>query len=412
VVEPYLRSGAEDDSATMQQKRKIKILRIIARLNIGGPALHVIILNSELDSGRYVSQLVTGIESPAEGNMYDVAEEKGVHPIVIDALGREIFFKEDFRALIKLIRLINIEKPDIVHTHTAKAGTLGRIAAKLTGVPVIIHTFHGHVFHSYFGFFKSKFFLWLERLLAKFTNVIITVGEQQRREIIQYKVAEQEKVVSIPLGLDLKPFVNTKTDPNLLRRELSLPRQTLLVGIVARLVPIKNHLCFLESARLILQNFDNVRFLIIGDGELRTYLEQKTRDLGLESRVIFMGFQHDLVKIYASLDIVTLSSFNEGLPVALIEAMAAGKPVISTNVGGVGDLILDGDNGLLVPSNDPAALAEAILYLLRNPERRKMMGGAGKKKAYPLFDKNRLLGDIDKLYRKLTKIERIKLELI
>jgi len=396
----------------MQQKRKIKILRIIARLNIGGPALHVIILNSELDSGRYVSQLVTGIESPAEGNMYDVAEEKGVHPIVIDALGREIFFKEDFRALIKLIRLINIEKPDIVHTHTAKAGTLGRIAAKLTGVPVIIHTFHGHVFHSYFGFFKSKFFLWLERLLAKFTNVIITVGEQQRREIIQYKVAEQEKVVSIPLGLDLKPFVNTKTDPNLLRRELSLPRQTLLVGIVARLVPIKNHLCFLESARLILQNFDNVRFLIIGDGELRTYLEQKTRDLGLESRVIFMGFQHDLVKIYASLDIVTLSSFNEGLPVALIEAMAAGKPVISTNVGGVGDLILDGDNGLLVPSNDPAALAEAILYLLRNPERRKMMGGAGKKKAYPLFDKNRLLGDIDKLYRKLTKIERIKLELI
>ena len=396
----------------MQQKRKIKILRIIARLNIGGPALHVIILNSELDSGRYVSQLVTGIESPAEGNMYDVAEEKGVHPIVIDALGREIFFKEDFRALIKLIRLINIEKPDIVHTHTAKAGTLGRIAAKLTGVPVIIHTFHGHIFHSYFGFFKSKFFLWLERLLAKFTNVIITVGEQQRREIIQYKVAEQEKVVSIPLGLDLKPFVNTKTDPNLLRRELSLPRQTLLVGIVARLVPIKNHLCFLESARLILQNFDNVRFLIIGDGELRTYLEQKTRDLGLESRVIFMGFQHDLVKIYASLDIVTLSSFNEGLPVALIEAMAAGKPVISTNVGGVGDLILDGDNGLLVPSNDPAALAEAILYLLRNPERRKMMGGAGKKKAYPLFDKNRLLGDIDKLYRKLTKIERIKLELI
>lgn len=393
----------------MQQKRKIKILRIIARMNIGGPALHVIILNSELDFGRYVSQLVTGIESSAEGNMYELAEEKGVHPIVIDALGREIFFKEDFRALIKLIRLINIEKPDIVHTHTAKAGTLGRIAAKLTGVPVIIHTFHGHVFHSYFGFFKSKFFLWLERLLAKFTNVIITVGEQQRREIIQYKVAEPEKVVSISLGLDLKPFVSTKTDQNKLRRELSLPRQTLLVGIVARLVPIKNHLCFLESTRLILQNFDNVRFLIIGDGELKTYLEQKARDLGLESRVIFMGFQHDLVKIYTGLDIVILSSFNEGLPVALIEAMAAGKPVISTNVGGVGDLILDGDNGLLVPSNDPMALAEAILYLLKNPERRKIMGDAGKKKAYPLFDKNRLLGDIDKLYRKLIKIEGINL---
>ena len=394
---------------TTERKRKIKILRIIARLNIGGPALHVIILNSELDLNSYNSQLVTGREAPAEGNMYELAEAKGVQPIVIDSLGREIFIKDDVRAFIRLIRLINIERPDIVHTHTAKAGAVGRIAAKLTGVPIIIHTFHGHIFHSYFGFFKSKFFLWLERLLAKFTNVIITVGEQQRREIIQYRVAEPEKVVSIPLGLDLKPFVNMEADPNELRLELSLPREILLVGIVARLVPIKNHLCFLESARLILNHCDNVRFLIIGDGELRTYLEQKSREFGLESRVIFMGFQHDLVKIYAGLDIVILSSFNEGLPVALIEAMAAGKPVISTNVGGVGDLILDGDNGLLVPSNDPTALAEAILYMLRHPEHRRIMGDAGRKKAYPQFDKNRLLNDIDKLYRNLINVKRINL---
>ncbi|MFH1070020.1 MAG: glycosyltransferase, partial [Candidatus Glassbacteria bacterium] len=149
----------------IQPKRKIKILRIIARLNIGGPALHVIILNSELDPQAYISQLVTGRESPAEGNMNDLALEKGVRPIIIDALGREIFFREDLRALIRLIKLIRDEKPDIVHTHTAKAGFLGRLAAKLTGVPIIIHTFHGHVFHSYFGYFKTKFFLWLERLL-------------------------------------------------------------------------------------------------------------------------------------------------------------------------------------------------------------------------------------------------------
>ncbi|OGG01221.1 MAG: hypothetical protein A3F83_16415 [Candidatus Glassbacteria bacterium RIFCSPLOWO2_12_FULL_58_11] len=393
----------------IQVKHKFKILRIIARLNIGGPALHVIILNSELDPETYVSQLVTGRESPAEGNMNDLASEKGVVPIIIDALGREIFFKEDIRALIKLIRLINREKPDIVHTHTAKAGTLGRIAAKLTDVPIIIHTFHGHIFHSYFGSLKSKLFLWLERLLAKFTDVIITVGEQQRREIIEYRVAEPEKVVAVPLGLDLKPFINAKSDPNLLRDELGLNRNILLVGIVARLVPIKNHICFLEAARLVLERYDDARFLIIGDGELRKYLEQMTRELSLESRVIFMGFQHNLVKIYAGLDIVTLSSFNEGLPVALIEAMAAAKPVVSTNVGGVGDLILDGDNGLLVPSNDPAALAEAILFLLKNPDRRKMMGIAGRKKAYPLFDKNRLLLDIDRLYRKLLTAEKTHL---
>ncbi|MFH1069627.1 MAG: glycosyltransferase, partial [Candidatus Glassbacteria bacterium] len=289
----------------------------------------------------------------------------------------------------------------------AKAGFLGRLAAKLTGVPIIIHTFHGHVFHSYFGYFKTKFFLWLERLLAKFTNVIITVGELQRREIISYRIAEPEKIVAVPLGLDLKPFVTMVQDPNELRDELSLPPETLLVGIVARLVPIKNHLCFLEAARTVASRLENVKFLIIGDGELRERLEKKTRELDLDSRVIFMGFQHNLVKIYAGLNIVTLSSFNEGLPVALIEAMAAGRPVISTDVGGVRDLILDGDNGLLVPSNDPGALAEAMLYLLRKPERRDMMGIAGRNKVYPLFDKNRLLSDIDKLYRDLLARENL-----
>ncbi len=387
-------------------ERKYKILRIIARLNIGGPALHVIILNSELDSSTYVSQLVTGRESPAEGNMNDFAEQKNVHPIIIDALGREIFIRDDLRALVNLIRMIRREKPDIVHTHTAKAGFVGRLAAKLTGVPVIIHTFHGHVFHSYFGYLRTKFFLWLERLMAKFTDVIITVGEQQRREIVGYKIAEAEKVISVPLGLDLKPFVRTNADPELLQRELGLAPGTLLVGIVARLVPIKNHLCFLKATRVIAGKMDNVCFLIIGDGELREHLEQKTREFGLESKVIFMGFQHNLTKIYSGLDVVTLSSFNEGLPVALIEAMAAGKPVVSTDVGGVRDLILDGDNGLLVPSNDHRALALAIMYLLAKPQRREMMGKAGRRKAYPMFDKNRLLEDIDRLYRSLLTREK------
>ncbi len=385
----------------MEKKRTYKILRIIARLNIGGPALHCIILNSELAPRNYISLLVTGVESPTEGNMYELARRKAVKPIVIDALGREIFFKEDFRALIRLIKLINLEKPDIVHTHTAKAGTLGRIAAKLTGVPIIIHTFHGHVFHSYFGFFRTKFFLWLERLLAKFTDVIITVSEQQRDEIIKYRVAEPGKIIAIPLGLDLKPFFSSNADPNELRVEFSVPEQTKLVGIVARLVPVKNHVCFLEAARLVLERYDDVRFMIIGDGELRGTLEQKARDLGIEDRVIFMGFQHNLQKIYAGLDIVALSSYNEGLPVALIEAMAAGKPVISSEVGGVVDLILDGNNGLLVPSNEPKSLAEATLYLLEHPERRKIMGEAGRKKVYPHFDKKRLVDDIDNLYENL-----------
>ena len=383
----------------MEVENRTKVIRIIARMNIGGPALHCIILTSELDPQRYRSILVTGKESPAEGNMYGLAREKGVEPVIIEALGREIFLQDDLRALVRLVRLIHQEKPDIVHTHTAKAGTLGRLAAKLTSVPIIIHTFHGHVFHSYFGFFRTQFFLWMERLLAKLTDVIITVGEQQRREIINYKIAEPEKIISVPLGLNLERFINSTVQPDELRSELGISADALLVGIVARLVPIKNHVCFLEAARLVLERNDKACFVIVGDGELRAELERKARDLKIESRVIFMGFQHNLEKIYAGLDIVTLSSYNEGLPVALIEAMAAGKPVVSTDVGGVRDLILDGNNGLLVPSNDHKALAEAIIYLLRKPERRAMMGRAGREKAYPDFDKKRLVVDIDNLYR-------------
>lgn len=383
----------------MEVENRTKVIRIIARMNIGGPALHCIILTSELDPQRYRSMLVTGKESPAEGNMYGLAREKGVEPVIIEALGREIFLQDDLRALIRLVRLIHQEKPDIVHTHTAKAGTLGRLAAKLTSVPIIIHTFHGHVFHSYFGFFRTQFFLWMERLLAKFTDVIITVGEQQRREIISYKIAEPDKIVSVPLGLNLERFINSTAEAGELRSELGTSQDSLLVGIVARLVPIKNHVCFLKAARLVLERNDKAWFVVVGDGELRVELESKARDLKIESRVIFMGFQHNLEKIYAGLDIVTLSSYNEGLPVALIEAMAAGKPVVSTEVGGVRDLILDGNNGLLVPSNDHKALAEAIIYLLRKPDRRAMMGRAGREKAYPDFDKKRLVGDIDNLYR-------------
>ena len=387
----------------MPEKKKYKIIRIIARLNIGGPALHCIILNSELDPEKYESKLLTGIESPAEGNMYELAVEKGVKPVVIDALGREIFFKDDFRALLRLIKLISKEEPDIVHTHTAKAGTLGRVAAKLTGVPIIIHTFHGHVFHSYFGFFKTSFFLWLERLLAKLTDIIITVGEEQRREIIEYRVAEASKVVSVPLGLDLKPFFELDYDPEEIRQKYAIPKGHFLVGIVARLVPIKNHNCFLEAAENVLRRFDKVHFLVVGDGELREELKNRTRELGIEDRVIFTGFQYNLRMIYAGLDIVTLSSFNEGLPVALIEAMSAAKPVISTDVGGVRDLILDGENGLLVPSDNPAALADAIYYLLTHQARMKSMGEAGRDKAYPLFDKQRLVEDIDRLYCSLLE---------
>jgi glycosyltransferase involved in cell wall biosynthesis len=384
-------------------KGRIRVIRVIARLNIGGPAIHAILLTAGLDPARFESTLVTGVEAAYEGNMLDLAARKGVHPLIIPQLGRKISPLKDWETLIKLYRLFRDRRPHIVHTHTAKAGTVGRLAARLARVPVVVHTFHGHVFHDYFGPLRTRVFIGIERFLASLSDRIVTVSEGQRRELAAYGVASLDKIAVVPLGFELDALLNCASLRGQLRQELGIPEGMALVGIVARLTAIKNHRLFLDAARLIVQAGREAMFLVVGDGELRAELEAYVAELGLAGRVIFTRWRRDLPRIYADLDVVALSSLNEGTPVSLIEAMAAAKPVVATRVGGVADVVLDKKSGYLVQSENAEGLARGILDLLRAPDRAREMGLAGRAAVHPKYASETLLANMERLYLELLK---------
>lgn len=391
-----------------ERKDKIKVMRIIARLNVGGPAVHVILLNAGLDKERFLSYLVTGIVAEGERDVAHLAQERGVDPLIIPEFTREIRLNNDFRTLLKLYKLMRRLKPDIVHTHTAKAGALGRIAAILNRVPIRIHTFHGHIFHSYFGRVKTYFFIMIEKILARFTNKIIVISQSQLSDVKDvYRIAPRNKCSIIPLGLELEQFLKAKGYKNI-KDTLQIDKDALLIGIVGRLVKVKNHRMFLDVAKRTREKSPDikVRFLIVGDGTLKKELEAYARKLGIEDLVIFTGWRADLVDIYKSLDIVCLTSLNEGTPISLIEAMASGRPVVSTDVGGVKDIVVHGESGFLSPSGDGEAFTSHLLTLLRDREKRDQMGTFGRAYVSESFPKERLLKDIEDLYEKEFKCHR------
>jgi len=374
----------------------MKILRIITRLNIGGPAIHAVLLTKGL---RFKTQLVTGSVGEGEGDMSYLAEEKGVRPILIPELGRKIRWRDDIVAFLKLYRLIKKEKPDIIHTHMAKAGTLGRLAGIVAGVPIRIHTFHGHVFQGYFNPLATKLFIIIERVLARFCQRIVTISPAQYHQLCyDYKIAPRDRFVLIPLGFDLAPFLNSETQAGRLRKELDIPLETYLIGIIGRLTPVKNHRLFFRAAREVLKREPEVKFLVIGDGELREELNAFVKKLGIEEKVIFLGWRRDMDLIYADLDVVVLTSINEGTPVTLIEAMASAKPVVATRVGGVPDVVKDGVNGILVPPEDAAGLAQGMLKLLKDKGLREDFGRAGREFVRERFSQDRLIMDMENLY--------------
>ena len=379
----------------------MKILRIIARLNVGGPAIHTILLTQALNNELYKSILITGRVGIDEKDMGYLAGERGVEPLIIPELERKINPIKDIIALWKIYFIMRRERPDIVHTHTAKAGALGRIAAVLAGIPVRIHTFHGHIFESYFNSFSAGVFIFIERFLAFFSKYIVVVSEAQKEEIVKkYKIAKDKKVKVVPLGLDLDRLSLIVSKSGKLRGEMCIGNDCVLIGIIGRLVPVKNHRMFLDACKKL---FDlagglDIRCILIGDGEERTGLEGYARKLGIQEKVVFSGWKKEMADVYADLDIVALTSLNEGTPVALIEALASGRPVVSTDVGGVKDVVEDGINGYLVALGDASGLARCLLELAGDPEKRRAFGRNGRQKVLRRYSKERLVKDIKALY--------------
>jgi glycosyltransferase involved in cell wall biosynthesis len=384
-----------------EQSEPIRVMRIISRMNIGGPATHVVLLNAGLDRRGYDCLLVTGSEGANEGSLRDLALSSDLRLAMIPELGREIAPWSDFVTVVKLYRLMRRERPHVVHTHTAKAGFVGRIAARLAGVPVVLHTFHGHVFHGYFSPAKTQLFLLIERLGARLSTRIITISPRLREEIAQFGVTGSERIEVIPLGFELEMFASQPRGAGDFRRSLGLPAAATLVGAVGRLVPIKNIPLLLEAVALARQEDPDIRVVLIGDGSLREELEVEAEALGLGQAVIFTGWRHDLASVYADLDAVVISSHNEGTPASLIEAMATGCPVVSTRVGGVPDLIADGETGRLVPPGEREALAAALLELFREQERTARMAELAQRQVLERHQARRLVADVDRLYRQL-----------
>lgn len=377
--------------------KKIKVLRIIARLNIGGPAIHTVLLTAGLDKDRFESLLVCGAVSPGEGDMAYYARERGVRLVYVPQLRRELNPLNDLIAFVKICRIIRAEKPDIIHTHTAKAGTLGRVAGLCNDIKVV-HTFHGHVFEGYFNPFFTKIFILIEKVLAYFTSKIITVSEEVKKELVGLGIAKAQKIAVIPLGFELERFLG---GPGNDRGG---------VGIVGRLVPVKNHRLFLEAAARIIKEKPQLkaRFKIIGDGELRGDLEEYSRELKIGPWVEFTGWQRDLAAVYADLDVVCLTSLNEGTPVSLIEAMACARVVVATEVGGVPDLLgevveeRDGfsvrERGISSKPKDAQGFAWAVAFILDNPGAGKSLALAAREYVKTVFSKERLVRDMENLY--------------
>jgi glycosyltransferase involved in cell wall biosynthesis len=378
--------------------RPTRVHNVIARLNIGGPAVYVTLLTEKLNSGMWLSTLVTGQVGEHEGDMSYYASQHSVTPVTIPELGRELHPLRDIKTLFALYQLFRREKPDIVHTHTAKAGIVGRWAAKLAGVPVIVHTFHGHVFAGYFGPTKTRFFILLEQVTSRITDTVLTLTEGLRRELADtYKVARPEKITVLPLGLDLAPFANAPRKSGAFRAAWGIPSDVPLIGVVGRFVPVKNHALFLEAAAKIHAIRPDVRFVMIGDGELRDDLERQIDRLGLRGFITLTGWQRDLPQAYADMDVMVISSVNEGTPVTVIEALAAGCPVVATAVGGLPDLLEGGRFGQLTPSGDAEALAQALLNTLKTPPDVR----EAQRAMIDRYGIGRLIDDLTALYRGL-----------
>jgi len=386
-------------------KDRIKILHVITRLDRGGSAQNTLLTCLAL-AERYEIILVHGLslesqmtdwEKKAVESGIKEANTRGIKIVPIPSLVRKISPVQDLRAFFCLWRLMIQEKPSIVHTHTSKPGILGRWAAKMSGVPIIVHTPHGHVFYGHFGPLASRFFLLVERLMAFITDRMVALTEGEKNDYIAFSICDPDKIVTIHSGVEIDRYMTVEVNIEDKKKSLGLNPKGLVVGTVGWLLPIKGPIYLLKAMARVWQSHPKINLVFVGKGELEDELRTEAFRMGVSEKVTFLGWRDDIPEIMHTLDIFVLPSLNEGMGRVLVEAMAAGKPVVASRVGGIPDLVKHGQNGLLVESGDIEGLSLAIRKLLIDKKMRDEMGRRGKTMALD-FGVEKMVEKIDALY--------------
>ena len=390
----------------MSSPKKIKVLRIINRFNIGGPTYNATFLTKFL-SDDFETLLIGGLPEENEANSLHILEKYGVEPILLPEMKREPNLKSDRIALKKIKTIIREFKPDIVHTHASKAGALGRRAAVSCNVPIIVHTFHGHIFHSYFGKIKTALFKNIERYLARKSTGIIAISEIQKKELCEiHKIAPKGKTTVIPLGFDLDIFQeNYESNRTHTRTKYDIDKNTIAIAIVGRLTAIKDHSFFLDIIEeLDIQSDKKVKIFIVGDGDMKSEIEERLIPMQKRGiQISLTSWIYDIAEFNAGMDIMCLTSKNEGTPVSLIEAQASNIPVISTEVGGVADIVEENETGFIIPRKNKREFVSKLKLLVENDELRLKMKKKGWQNVHQKYSYQRLAKDMEAFYQSLIK---------
>lgn len=381
---------------------RLKVLHIHTLPVISGSGINTLLTMIGLSKNRYDVEFACAPGGP----LADEVIEKGIKFHPIRNFVQRISIYDDLMALWELVWLIRQQRYDIIHTHNSKAGFIGRLAAGIAGVPIIVHTIHGFAFHEFEKVPRRRLFVWLERFAAKLADKLIVISEPLREWGLSLKIGKPEQYVTIYSGIEIDKF---KVEVNVVekKRQLGISPENKVIGVISKLWEGKGHRCILQAARNVIAKVPNVKFMFVGEGYLRKELEALTQQLGLGDYIIFTGFRTDIPQLTSIFDIAILASLFEGLGRVLLEAMALGKPVIATKVGGIVDVVDDGNTGILVPPNDPTALGEAIIRLLLDDDLRHKMGKAGEETIDAKFSAKTMVAQIQKIYEELLVKRRL-----
>jgi glycosyltransferase involved in cell wall biosynthesis len=384
---------------TQGARKKIRIAQVITRLDWSGAPDILNVICSCLDPSQYEITLIHGPTLHPTKKTKEFLKRFSGNVMEIASLKREVSLLEDVGALIKLYAVFRRAKFDIVHTHTAKAGFVGRIAAKLAGAPFVIHTPHGHDFYGYFSSLGSSLVIMLERIASLFADRIAVFTNLEKEDMLKYRICPGAKIEVVPSGIDFSEFENKESDAARVRALFNIGHEEPVVGMVGRLESIKGAGYFIDAARIVLKSLPHTKFLIVGEGGLHESLKQQIDRLKVKDNVILAGWRDDIPAVMSALDILVLTSLNEAVGRVILEAAACGKPSVATAVGGIPDIIKDKETGILIPPMDPVATASAIIGLLKDAPRRLAMGRAAMEWARKNFDSSRMVSKIDSIYK-------------